>query len=314
LLGIRWGRDFGVRVAMSQSQDEQRELERISYRIATGALLYCRVVSRLVSSKWCHEAQFILGGPAPLRHEVGSEQMVAIDSGPSWLHVVYDTGSRHIEIAPSVESTARELQCLQRHLDRQHRRGSPECFDEKARHVRGCCYWKQRSKTAKKTQAKIANLYRTMAARRETDHGRVANELVSISPRIRTEDHGIKSWPQSHWSKSIQHRGPGAQLTRIEGAAKRVSGTYEKIDSRLALSQSCICGTRIKKPLGERRHRCENCGLDLNRDLFSAFLMRHVRIDGRAQILDLDAARAELVGDALASTTWEKKASLCMYH
>ena len=54
--------------------------------------------------------------------------------------------------------------------------------------------------------------------------------------------------------------------------------------------------------------------MDLNRDLFSAFLMRHVRIDGRAQILDLDAARAELVGDALASTTWEKKASLCMYH
>ncbi|MCL4313300.1 MAG: hypothetical protein M1131_04090 [Actinobacteria bacterium] len=47
---------------------------------------------------------------------------------------------------------------------------------------------------------------------------------------------------------------------------------------------------------------------------FSAFLMQQVRIEGVGQVLDLDAARAELLGDAVASTTWEKKASLCMYH
>ncbi len=59
-----------------------------------------------------------------------------------------------------------------------------------------------------------------------------------------------------------------------------------------------------------RRHRCENCRLDLDRNLFSAFLMRHVRNKNGHQELDLDAARAELFGTALASTTWEREGVL----
>ncbi|MCL4313004.1 MAG: transposase [Actinobacteria bacterium] len=65
-----------------------------------------------------------------------------------------------------------------------------------------------------------------------------------------------------------------------------------------------------EKPLGERRHRCENCGLDLDRDLFSAFLMRHVKNENGHQELDLDAARAELLGNVMASTTWEQEGVL----
>ncbi len=56
--------------------------------------------------------------------------MVAIDLGPSLLHVVYDSESRHIEIAPSVENVDQKLRRLKRKLDRQHREASPECFDE----------------------------------------------------------------------------------------------------------------------------------------------------------------------------------------
>ena len=251
-----------------------------------------------------------MDGPAPLRHLVGSEEMVTIDSGPSWLHVVSDTASRHVEIAPSVDAITKELRRLQRHLDHQHRRGSPQCFDEKGRHIQGYCHWKNRSKPAKETQAKIVNLYRIMAARRDTDHGTVANALVAISRNIRTEDHGMKAWQRGFWSKSVQRRGPGGQLARIERAVIRAGGTYDEIESKLALSQTCICGARIKKPLNQRRHRCENCGLDLDRDLFSAFLMYHVRNKNGHQELDLDAARAELFGTALASTTWEREGVL----
>ncbi len=38
--------------------------------------------------------------------------------------------------------------------------------------------------------------------------------------------------------------------------------------------------------------------------------MRHVKTDGPVQTLDLDAARAELFGTALASTTWEREGVL----
>ncbi len=307
LVGIQWSRRFVIPLAEPRTTAEAAELERIATLVAAGGLLYCRVVSRLVAGRWCHEAQFVLDGHAPLRRPTGTESMVTVDSGPSMLHVVCDTGSFHAEIAPSVEDTVKELRRLLRKLDRQHRAGSPTCFDEQGRHVKGRCDWRERSKAARKTQQQIAEGYRVMAARRDTDHGRLANRVIAISPHVRTEDHGTKAWQAGLWSKSVQHRGPGAQLARVERATTRAAGSYTEIDSRLGLSQVCIGGERQDKPLSERRHRCEEHGLDVDRDLYSAFLMRHVAIDGERQSLDLDAARRALFGaPALASSKREQ--------
>jgi len=288
--------------------EEQAELCRVEAAIQDEKLRYCRIVSVFARGRWCHEAQFVLDGPAPLRHPVGDESMATIDLAPQWLHVVHDSGSRHTPIAPSVEDVGRELARLQRKLDRQHRAGSPSCFDDEGRHVKGRCYWKKRSKAALQTQARIAECHRVMAARRDTDHGRTANAIIAISKNVRSEDHGIKSWQRSWWSRQVSQRGPGAQMARIERATTRAGGTYTLIDSHLALSQTCIGGERKKKALSERRHVCEDHGLDLDRDLFSSFLMRHVVIepDG-TQHLDLDAARRALFGATdLASTMWEQ--------
>jgi putative transposase len=300
LVALRW-KDQVIALSSARpgaSTVEQEEHRRIEEVIRSGGLLYCRVVSRSANRRWCHEAQFVLDGPAPLRHQVGSESKVSIDLGPSFLHVVHDSGSRHIEIAPSVEDISRELRRLLRKLDRQHRAGSPECFDDAGQHVSGTCHWKVRSKSARETQCQITECYRVMAARRDSDHGRVANELMAISPHVRVEGHGTKSWQKAHWSRSVARRGPGGQVARLERASIRATGSFTRIDSRLGLSQTCVCGARVKKPLSERRHRCEACGLDLDRDLFSAFLESHVVIgpDG-CQYLDLDAARQELFGD-----------------
>jgi putative transposase len=43
-----------------------------------------------------------------------------------------------------------------------------------------------------------------------------------------------------------------------------------------ALSQTCICGHRERKPLSQRQHRCPGCGFICQRDVLSAFLARHV--------------------------------------
>jgi hypothetical protein len=109
--------------------------------------------------------------------------------------------------------------------------------------------------------------------------------------------------------QKVCSRGPGAQLQRIGRAALRAGGRYEELPSELALSRSCVCDGRHRKPLSERRHRCPVYGLDLDRDLFSAFVGRHAKeADGR-YVLDLDAARAELFGIARASDERSRKAS-----
>jgi putative transposase len=65
---------------------------------------------------------------------------------------------------------------------------------------------------------------------------------------------------------------------------------YEYSAHTTALSQTCLCGDRKKKPLKQRAHRCE-CGIKEDRDLFSAYLGLHVHkeADGLDQ-LDLEAA------------------------
>ena len=57
-----------------------------------------------------------------------------------------------------------------------------------------------------------------------------------------------------------------------------------------ALSQVCICGKKLKKPLLQRRHVCA-CGVNADRDLFSAFLGRYVSPVGGKDQLDLVGAQ-----------------------
>jgi hypothetical protein len=66
---------------------------------------------------------------------------------------------------------------------------------------------------------------------------------------------------------------------------------YQFNPTTTALSQTCLCGNRKKKPLNQRVHRCD-CGIDEHRDVFSAYLALHVvpAADGSDR-LDLQAAQ-----------------------
>jgi hypothetical protein len=65
---------------------------------------------------------------------------------------------------------------------------------------------------------------------------------------------------------------------------------YEYNPRTTALSQTCLCGTKMKKPLSRRVHSCE-CGIREDRDLFSAYLGLHVRTEADGvDRLDLQAA------------------------
>ncbi|MGC8627290.1 MAG: hypothetical protein ACP5VR_06985, partial [Acidimicrobiales bacterium] len=163
-------------------------------------------------------------------------------------------------------------------------------FDEAGRHLPGACRWKARSKAAKRTGVLISEAYRVMTARRSSDHGHLANELVTLSPHVRAEDHGVKAWQRGLFSKQVQRRAPGSQLARIGAAAKRASGELTDVSPRLGLSQLCTEGERKKKPLSERRHRCKEHGLDLDRDLFPAFLERHVVFGSAGQVVSVPGA------------------------
>jgi hypothetical protein len=80
------------------------------------------------------------------------------------------------------------------------------------------------------------------------------------------------------------------EMMRRKAESAGGDALYEYNPNTTALSQTCLCGNRRKKPLSQRVHRCE-CGIKEHRDLFAAYLGLHVRkqADGLDR-LDLEAA------------------------
>jgi hypothetical protein len=179
---------------------------------------------------------------------------------------------------------------VQRHLDRQHRAGWPGCFKPDGTHQRGRCDWR-RSTAGEHTKAQVAELHRRLAGHRKTLHGALANRLLAHGTQIAGEKLDYVAW-QKNFPRSVRDRAPGLLVETIRRKAESAGGDrlYEYNPNTTALSQTCLCGERKKKPLSQRVHRCD-CGIREHRDLFSAYLGLHVRVDADgSDRLDLQAA------------------------
>ncbi len=152
---------------------------------------------------------------------------------------------------------------------------------------------KKRSKAAEATKKRVSETYPTMAEGRDRDHGNLVNRLYALGDDLRCEGLDYRSW-QKNWSHSIRDRAPGAFVEKARRRGKALGEPIYEYDPRLALSQTCIGGEQEKKQLSERRHVCETHGLDVDRDLFSAFLGLHVERVGDGDALDLVGARNAL--------------------
>ena len=145
---------------------------------------------------------------------------------------------------------------------------------------------------ARQTAMRVAELHRRLAAHRTTLHGALANRLLGYGTDVACERLDYVSW-QKNFPRSVRDRAPGLLVEMLRRKAQSAGGQrlYEYNPATTALSQTCLCGDREKKPLAQRVHRCE-CGITEDRDLFSAYLGLHVRtqVDGSDR-LDLQTAR-----------------------
>ena len=79
------------------------------------------------------------------------------------------------------------------------------------------------------------------------------------------------------YGRSISVRAPKLFLSILTRKAESAGGKVEEFSTyHTALSQVCVCGQKHKKRLSERVHACD-CGVVMQRDLFSAYLAKHVK-------------------------------------
>jgi putative transposase len=167
-------------------------------------------------------------------------------------------------LADRVRLDIARLRRTQRRLDRQHRGGSPGCFPDDGTHKPGHCGW-QRSMAAKRTTTRVAEQHRGLAEHRKTLHGALANRLFAHGADMACEKLDYVAW-QKNFPRSVRDRAPGLLVEMLRRKAESAGGDrlYEYNPNTTALSQTCLCGNRKKKPLSQRVHRCA-CGIKEDR-------------------------------------------------
>ena len=133
---------------------------------------------------------------------------------------------------------------------------------------------------------------------------RVAAEVVGThGASLVVEEGDLRLWAR-RWGRGMVAFTPGRLLAAIGAEAQAVAalssgpGLVRAATRPTALSQHCLCATKVPKTLADRTHRCPSCGLVGDRDLVAAALGAFVTffdpLDPGTARVDYQAARLAL--------------------
>ena len=76
-------------------------------------------------------------------------------------------------------------------------------------------------------------------------------------------------------SKSINDASWNKFLQMLSYKVEETGGKIIEINPRNT-SQYCICGNKVEKTLAIRIHKCNKCGIEIDRDVMSAILIKNI--------------------------------------
>ena len=217
---------------------------------------YVRLIRKMIKGKVRYFAQLILEGK-PLCKQLSPAVVVGVDLGPSTAAVVSENGASLDKITPIKDKSSRVLQRKIARSREMHQKTS---------------------KRVKKLYIKLADIKRKQAASRKRLLGKKVNEIISFGNIIKIEKISYKALQKSY-GKSVGRHAPGMFVEKLRHKAENAGGKLIEINTyKTKLSQTCQCGRQERKPLSQRQHKCP-CGVEMQRDLYSAFLIMHVEKD-----------------------------------
>jgi putative transposase len=231
LVGLGWGAGLVIAIAAPaksgrRGKEQQAELAEIEALIAAGKVLSTRIVRTVINGRDTYRMQLVCDGHPACRHPVGDGQ-VSFDLGPSQIAVA--AARRDGSWMGWIEPLADRIRCntvrlrrRQRHLDRQHRTGSPGCFHPDGTLQTGRCDW-QRSRAATKTHTAVGEQHRRLAEHRKTLHGGLANRLLAHGADIACEKINYLAW-QKNFPRSVRDRAPGLLVEVMRRKAVSAGG------------------------------------------------------------------------------------------
>ena len=265
--------------------------------VLRNTLKYNRLVRRFEFGEWNYYVQSIFEGTPPTKYDSNLEGSVGIDIGTSTIAVSSYYQTELEELAKDVTLDEQEVARLQRKLDRQRRANNPHKYNENGTIKRGVRQPWVDSKEYLKTKAELSELNRKATAQQKLAHKTLANKIVQMGTtfvveqmsfkglQARTKETKInektgKYQSKKRFGKTLLHKAPSMLIEQIRYKTMYQGKTFILANTRevKASQLNHLTEEYNKVSLGTR---AKLIGDDLvQRDLYSAFLLQHVGVDG----------------------------------
>lgn len=271
----------------------------------TSPVKYVRLLWRELNGKRRWYVQLVNEGiPYQKPQNYVSDGVLGLDLNISNIAFVGDKHADLLPFAEGVPTFEREVKTLQRKMERSRRMNNPDNYHSDFKGKRGrktitkkgkCKQGKAKWNNSKRYQrvaSKKRELERRKSAYTKSQNRKLVNEILRHGKHIKTENVSVKGW-QKRYGKAIAAKSPGFVQSELKRKAENAGGSFIKFSTqKTALSQTHLNGERVKKSLAERVHY-DSSGIVMHRDLFSAYLSRHVNQDS----LSLHDATSQYQGE-----------------
>lgn len=286
----------------------RNENDAFEEEVLRNTLKYNRLVRRFEFGEWNYYVQSIFEGTLPTKYISELEGSVEIDIGTSTIAVSSYYQTELEELAKDVTLNQQEVTHLNRKLDRQRRANNPHKYNEDGTIKRGVHKSWVDSKEYLKTKAELNELHRKATEQRKLSHKTLANRIVRMGSTFVVEQMSFKGLQartketkvsektgkyqsKKRFGKTLLHKAPAMLIEQIcyktmyQGKTFILANTREVKASQL----NHLTEEYNKISLGTR---AKMIGDDLvQRDLYSAFLLQHVGLDGVT--VDIDGCKSD---------------------
>ena len=258
---------------------------------------YVQIVRKTIRGKRVYYLQIVCQG-FPHAKVTKGEGVVGIDPGISTVAFASPSEVALVDLAPTtITQKEKLLKQLDRKIERSRKANNPECYEENGTIKKGARF-KRPSNRQLRLRNRKRKTHRSLSEERKKLQGQLVNRIVSQASIIKIEDLNIKGlqkrsqdirinpktnrpYSKKRYGKAIFRAAPSTFKTALEIRATQLGIDVEIISPKdVKPSQyNHITQTFEKKSLSTRIYDLSDEYKDVQRDLYSAFLIKHIEND-----------------------------------
>ena len=255
---------------------------------------YVQIVRKTIRGKKVYILQIVCQGTPPSKVTKGNG-VVGIDPGISTVAFASSSEVALVDLVPkNITQKEKLLKRLDQAIERSRRVNNPECYNENGTIKKGVRF-KRPSKRQMRLRNRRRKAYRSLSEERKKLQGQLVSWIVSQAFIIRIEELSVKGlqkrsqdirinpktnrpFSKKRFGKAIFRAAPSTFKTALETRASQLGIDVEVISPKeVKPSQyNHITQTFEKKSLSTRVYDLSDEYPDVQRDLYSAFLIGHI--------------------------------------